>query len=64
MTANGSVLLHYAIIISVQKLTQVIKSNTAGFLRIHRHSRKILKRILNKLGLIKKDFLINTSEDM
>ena len=34
MTANGSVLLHYAIIISVQKLTQVIKSNTAGFLRI------------------------------
>ena len=63
MTANGSALLRYALIISVQKLTQVIKSNTAGFLRIHRHNRKILKRIL-KLGLIKKDSLINTSEDM
>ena len=48
MTANGSVLLHYAIIISVQKLTQVIKSNTAGFLRIQRHNRKILKRILKR----------------
>ena len=35
MTANGSALLRYAMIISVQKLTQVIKSNTAGFLRIH-----------------------------
>ena len=34
MTANGSALLRYALIISVQKLTQVIKSNTAGFLRI------------------------------
>ena len=48
MTANGSALLHYAIIISVQKLTQVIKSNTAGFLRIQRHNRKILKRILKR----------------
>ena len=46
MTANGSALLRYAMIISVQKLTQVIKSNTAGFLRIRRHNRKILKRIL------------------
>ena len=46
MTANGSVLLRYAMIISVQKLTQVIKSITAGFLRIQRHNRKILKRIL------------------
>ena len=45
MTANGSVLLRYAMIISVQKLTQVIESNTAVFLRIQRH-RKILKRIL------------------
>ena len=63
MTANGSALFRCAMIISVQKLTQVIKSNTAGFLRIRRHSRKILKRILNKLGLIIKDFLINTSED-
>ena len=64
MTANGSALFHCAMIISVQKLTQMIKSNTAGFLRIHRRNRKILKRILNKLGLIKKDILINTSEDM
>ena len=48
MTVNGSALLRYAIIISVQKLTQVIKSNTAGFLRIQRHNRKILKRILKR----------------
>ena len=32
MTGNGSALLRYAMIISVKKLTQVIKSNTAGFL--------------------------------
>ena len=66
MTANGSALLRYATIIFAQKLTQVIKSNTAGFLRIQRYNRKILKRILkkdhwNKLGFIKKDF---TSEDV
>ena len=48
MTANGSALLRYAMIISVQKLTQEIKSNTAGFLRIQRHNRKILKRILKR----------------
>ena len=48
MTANGSALLLYAMIISVQKLTQLIKSNTAGFLRIQRHNRKILKRILKR----------------
>ena len=55
MTANNSALLCYAMIISVQKLTLVIKSNTAGFPRIKRHSRKILNRMLkrNKLGLIK-----------
>ena len=46
MTADDSSLLRYAMIISVQKLTQVIKSITAGFLRIQRHNRKILKRIL------------------
>ena len=46
MRANGSALLHYAIVVSAQKLTQVTKSNTAGFLRIQRHNRKILKRIL------------------
>ena len=69
MTANGSALLCYAMIISVQKLTQEIKSITAGFLRIQRHNRKILKRILKKTTEInwdrsKKDFLINTSENM
>ena len=48
MTVNGSALLRYAMIISVQKMTQVIKSNTAGFLRIQRYSRKILKRILKR----------------
>ena len=48
MTANGSALLRYAMKISVQKLTQMIKSNTAGFLRIQRHNRKILKRILKR----------------
>ena len=58
MTANGSALLRNAMIISVQKLTQVIKSNTAGFLRIQRHNRKILKRT-PILGLIKKYFVIN-----
>ena len=36
MTANGSALLRYAMISSKQKLTQVIKSNTAAFLRIQR----------------------------
>ena len=36
MTANGSALLRYAMIIPVLKLAQVIKSNTAGFLRIQR----------------------------
>ena len=46
MTANSSALLRYAMIIFVQKLTQMIKSNTTGFLRIQRHNKKILKRIL------------------
>ena len=48
VTANGSALLRYAIIISVQKLTQMIKSNTAGFLRKQRHNRKILKKIIKR----------------
>ena len=48
MTTNGSALLRCAMIISVQKLTQVVKSNTAGFLRIQRHNRKMLKRILKR----------------
>ena len=45
MTANGAALLYYAMIISVQKLTHVIRLNIAGFLKIQRHNRKILKRI-------------------
>ena len=48
MTANGCALLRYTMIISVQKLTQVKKSNTAGFLKIQRHNRKILRRILKR----------------
>ena len=44
---NGSALLHY-VIMFVQKLTHVLKSNTTGFLRIQRHNMKILKRILAK----------------
>ena len=36
MRANVSALRRYVMIISVQKLAQVIKSNTAGFLRIQR----------------------------
>ena len=43
MTANGSALLRYAMIISVQKLTQVIKSNTAGFQRIKRQQENAKK---------------------
>ena len=62
MAADGSVLVRYAIIISVQKLTQVIKSNTTEFPRIQRQNRKILKRMLKRP--LKKDFLISTSEDM
>ena len=34
MAANGSALFRCVMIISVQKLAQVIKSNTPGFLRI------------------------------
>ena len=60
MTANGSALLRYAMTISGQKLTQAIKSNTAGFLRIQRHNRKILKRTLKRplkqTGIDKKRF--------
>ena len=48
MAANGSALLRYAMIISVKKLTQVIKSNTAALARIQRQNRKILKRILKR----------------
>ena len=46
--ANGSAVLRYTMIISIQKLTQVIKSNTAGFLKIQGHNRKILKTILKR----------------
>ena len=48
MTANGSALLRYAMIIFAQKQTQVIKSNTVGFQRIQRHNRKILKKTLKR----------------
>ena len=48
MAANGCPLLRYTMTISVQKLTQVIKSNTAGFQRIKRHKREILKRRLKR----------------
>ena len=48
MIDNGSALLCYAMTLSLQKLTQVTKSNTAGFLRIKRNNRKILKRILKR----------------
>ena len=48
MIANGSALLCYAMIISVRKITQVIKSNTVGFLRIQKHNRKVLNRILKR----------------
>ena len=39
MTANGPALLRYTMILSLQKLTQVIKSNTLGFLRTQRHNK-------------------------
>ena len=48
MAANGFALLRYAMTIFLQKLTQMIKSNTAGFLRIQRHDRKRLKRTLKR----------------
>ena len=48
MTANGSAIFRCPMLISAQKLTQVIKSNTAGLLRIQRYNRKILKTILKK----------------
>ena len=60
MIANGSALFCYAMIISVRKITQVIKSNTVGFLRIQRHNRKVLNRILKrplkKTGIDQKRF--------
>ena len=60
MRDNGSALLCYAMITSAQKLTQVIKSNTTGFLRIRRHNRKISKRIL-KRQLERKGLIIKIS---
>ena len=42
MTPNGCALLRYTII-PVQKLTQVIKSNTAGFQRIKRQQENTKK---------------------
>ena len=48
MRANVSAFFCYDMIISVQKLAQVIKSNTPGFLRIHRHSKEIQKKMLKR----------------
>ena len=53
-------------IISVQKLTQGIKLNTAGFLKIQRLKKNILKRILKmqlkEIGIDQKRF--PDSEDL
>ena len=38
MAVYGSAPLGYAMVIYIQKLTQVIKSNTAGFPRIQKHN--------------------------
>ena len=43
---NDFTLYLYVIKISVKKLIQVLKSNTVGFIRIQRHSSKILKIVL------------------
>ena len=59
MTANGSAHLRYAMTSSVQKLIQVIKSNTAVFLRIQRQQevlKRILKRPLKQNGIAQKRF--------
>ena len=40
MAVNSSTLLRHAMIIFVQKLTQVIKSNTVGFLGIGTETQK------------------------
>ena len=60
MTADECTLFRHTMIISVQKLTQVIKSITSGFQRIKRHNKKILKRILKrplkKTGIDQKRF--------
>ena len=54
--SSGSALLRYAIITSVQKLTWVIKSNAAGFLKIQRQQENTkentkLKRQLKYTGI-------------
>ena len=41
MATNGSAPLCYVVIISGQKLTQVIKSNTIGFLKIKQQNTKV-----------------------
>ena len=48
MAANSFALLCYTMIISAQKLTQIIRSNRTGFQRIQRHNRKTLKGILKR----------------
>ena len=44
MAANGSALLRYTMISCVRKLTQVIKSNTAVFIRIQRQQENIKEK--------------------
>ena len=56
MTANGSALLRYAMTIYL-KIDTGDKWNTAGFLRIQKD---YWQDHWNKMGLIKKDFLIST----
>ena len=48
MTANGSTIFRYVMMTYVQKLTQVIKTNTLDFLRIQGYNSKILQTILKR----------------
>ena len=66
MTANGSPLFCYAMIISLQKLIHVLKSNTADFLKNTETQQQNTNQNTKKttgINWIKKDFLIN-SENM
>ena len=57
MAANSSALFRYTMIISVQKLLQVIKSNKHTEIE-HENIEIEHQNTRNKLGLIKNDFLI------
>ena len=63
MAANGYILLRYIKINSVQKLEQVIKSNTAVFLRIflriqrqQENTKENAKKITETTGIDQKRF--------